>query len=109
MYSLPSTSHSRAPLPFSKKRGTGALARNGLLTPPASDLRERSSNVRDRSHLPFTQFLLHSTARAAAQPIPAPPTPSEPRPGSGTVPRPTLPSASSQQYGRLLRDASGLS
>src|SRR5262245_30707270 len=58
MYSFPSTSVRRAPRPFSKKSGTGALARNGLLTPPAKDPRALSSIRRDRSHVVITDWLL---------------------------------------------------
>ncbi len=51
MYSLPSMSRRRAPLAPEKNRGTGAAARNGLLTPCARDRAARVRNALDRAHL----------------------------------------------------------
>src|SRR5215468_9116779 len=51
MYSLPSTSKIRAPLPRAMKRGvspTDPNARTGLLTPPGISLRARSKSLRER-------------------------------------------------------------
>src|ERR1700678_1306291 len=50
MYRLPSTSVIVLPEASARKSGTGALARNGLLTPPARDRRERSSREREVLH-----------------------------------------------------------
>src|SRR5580698_9433748 len=50
MYRLPSTSVIVLPEASARKSGTGALARNGLLTPPANDRRERSSREREVLH-----------------------------------------------------------
>src|ERR1700678_1001941 len=50
MYRLPSTSVIMLPEASARKSGTGALARNGLLTPPARERRERSSRERDVLH-----------------------------------------------------------
>src|ERR1700691_6591373 len=50
MYRLPSTSVMVLPEASARKSGTGALARNGLLTPPARDRRERSSREREVLH-----------------------------------------------------------
>src|ERR1051325_4964448 len=54
MYSLPSTSSRRAPQPLRKYSGTGAFARNGLETPPASDRFARSRYSRDFVQLSIT-------------------------------------------------------
>src|ERR1700722_4468310 len=50
IYRLPSTSVIMLPEASARKSGTGALARNGLLTPPARDRRERSSKEREVLH-----------------------------------------------------------
>src|ERR1700734_4540392 len=50
MYRLPSTSVIMLPEASARKSGTGAFARNGLLTPPARDRRERSSREREVLH-----------------------------------------------------------
>src|SRR3954451_14662317 len=60
MYSFSSTSHKRQPCPVSKKSGTGAFARKGLLTPPASARRERASISRDLFQLLIKVLLLLS-------------------------------------------------
>src|SRR5438309_432431 len=51
MYSLPSTSFKRGPHPSAKYNGTGNFARNGLLTPPASEPFARANIARDFCHL----------------------------------------------------------